>query len=197
MKIKEYATIHKYPFATVAIREGINSLVDANDKTLELIEQDPTQTKELKMLNAYKEGIKHTSKITEGIVSSVSFRENEILQLSKDLKTSQLRELTFTDEHKALLPIVYQELKGGILSVDSILNDGLLKISLSLSDNGLLKNIDNSIDTRFSNETLAQIKNHKELIVFENKLIEKVRDYEVEGLKEDEAKKIASFVFNG
>jgi len=197
MKIKEFAQLDKYPYANEGIRQDIAKTAEALDNTLEAIESDPTLNAEAKTLLKYQKGREFTQKLAQSIQKSIQTREQEAQKLRSRLKSVQLRKEPLKEDQKAVMGIVYDEIKNGNINVIEKANDNLLKIALTLADNGLIDDISGAIDMQHSGEAMEGLIAHRELMEFEQKLLETIREYEKEGLSEDEAMRIYSQVYKG
>ena len=197
MKLKEFAQLDKYPYANESIRREVAQTAEALDETLEAIQGDPTLNDEAKTLLKYQKGKEFTQKLTQSIQKSIQSREIEAKKLREQFKSVQLRKEPLKEEQKAVMGIVYQELKSGNLDIFAKQNDNLLKIALTLADSGLIDDISGQIDMMYSSEAVEGYLAQKELMEFEQNLLDQIREFEVQGLNEDAALQILSKTYKG
>ena len=197
MKLKELAQLDKYPYANESIRREVAQTAEALDETLEAIQGDPTLNDEAKTLLKYQKGKEFTQKLMQSVQKSIHSREIEAKKLKEQFKSVQLRKEPLKEEHKAVMGIVYQELKSGNLDIFAKQNDNLLKIALTLADSGLIDDISGQIDMMYSSEAVEGFLAQKELMEFEQNLLDQIREFEVQGLNEDAALQILSKTYKG
>ena len=197
MKLKEFAQLDKYPYASESIRQEVAITSEALDSTIEAIQNDPTLNDEAKTLLKYQKGKEYTQKLTQSIQKSIQLRELESKKLKEQLKSVQLRKEPLKEEQKAVMGIVYNELKNGNIDIFAKRNDNLLKIALVLADSGLIEDIAPRIDMEYSSDVVEGIIAQHELMEFEKRLLDEIREYEVQGLNEEVALQIQSKTFKG
>lgn len=197
MKLKEFAQLDKYPYANENIRQKIAQNVKALDDVLEAIQNDPTITKEAKTLLKYQKGAEYVQKIAQSIQRSIETRAKEAKKFKEQFKSEQLRKEPLKEEQKAVMGIVYQELKSGNLDIFAKQNDNLLKIALTLADNGLIGDVSGQIDMMYSTEAVDGYLAQRELMEFEQSLLKELAEYEEIGLNKEEAMRIYHQTYKG